>query len=108
MKTTVAPWLGEPCSFRVCGRQPKFQRCPEYAGRIIMEVKVVPTEDGALTAASAGERVWRKMYPSMDAASTQAVELQIRRSFVGRGTPLSLSSLNSHSGSITVLEVVKY
>jgi hypothetical protein len=73
-----------------------------------MEVKVVPTEDGALTAASAGERVWRKMYPSMDAASTQAVELQIRRSFVGRGTPLSLSSLNLHSRSTCALKRFKY
>jgi len=44
---------------------------------MIMAVKIVPTEDGALTAASAGERVWRKMYPSMDAARTEAVELQI-------------------------------
>ena len=44
---------------------------------MIMAVKIVPTEDGALTAASAGEQVWRKMYPSMDAATSEAVELQI-------------------------------
>lgn len=42
-----------------------------------MAVKIVPTEDGALTAASGGEQVWRKMYPSMDAATGEAVELQI-------------------------------
>jgi hypothetical protein len=44
---------------------------------MIIAVKVVPTEDGVLTAASAREQVWRKMYPSMDAASTEAVELLI-------------------------------
>jgi len=44
---------------------------------MIMAVKIVPTEDGALTAASGGEQVWRKMYPSMDAATSEAVELQI-------------------------------
>ena len=48
-----------------------------YAGRMIMAVKIVPTEDGALTAACGGEHVWRKMYPSMDAATSEAVELQI-------------------------------
>ena len=42
-----------------------------------MAVKIVPTEDGALTAASGAELVWRKMYPSMDAATSEAVELQI-------------------------------
>jgi hypothetical protein len=47
----------------------KIQRCPEYAGRMLMAVKIVPTEEGALTAASAGERVWRKMYPSMAAVA---------------------------------------
>lgn len=42
-----------------------------------MAVKIIPTEDGAQTVASAGEQVWRKMYPSMDAATSEAVELQI-------------------------------
>jgi hypothetical protein len=44
---------------------------------MIVAVKIVPTEDGALTAACGGEQVWRKMYPSMDAATGEAVELQI-------------------------------
>ena len=44
---------------------------------MIMAVKIVPTEGGALTAASAGEQVWGKMYPSMDAATSEAVKLQV-------------------------------
>jgi hypothetical protein len=46
---------------------------------MIVAVKIVPTEDGALTAVSADEQVWRKMYPSMDAATSEAVELQIMK-----------------------------
>jgi hypothetical protein len=44
---------------------------------MIMAVKIVPTEDGALTATSAGEQVWRKMYPSMADATSEAIDLQI-------------------------------
>jgi len=42
-----------------------------------MAVKIVPVEDGAQTVTSAGDQVWRKMYPSMDAATSEAIELQI-------------------------------
>jgi len=42
-----------------------------------MAVKIVPVEDGAQTVTSAGDQVWRKMYTSMDAATSEAIELQI-------------------------------
>jgi hypothetical protein len=42
-----------------------------------MAVKIVPSEDEAYTVVSAGEHVWRKKYPSMSAATSEAVELRI-------------------------------
>jgi hypothetical protein len=69
-----------------------------------MPVKIVLTEDVALTAASAAKRSGTKCIRPWMLEAPKAVELQIRRSFVGRGTPLSLSSRNSHSRSITVLD----
>ncbi len=42
-----------------------------------MAVKIVPSEKGAYTVVSAGEQVWRKKYPSMEDATTEAEELQI-------------------------------
>jgi hypothetical protein len=42
-----------------------------------MAVKIVPSEDEAYTVASVGELVWRKKYPSMSAATSEALELQI-------------------------------
>jgi hypothetical protein len=44
---------------------------------MLMAVKIIPTDDGAQIATSAGDQVWRKMYPSMDAATSEAIELQI-------------------------------
>jgi hypothetical protein len=44
---------------------------------MIMAVKIIPVEDGAQIVTSAGDQVWRKMYPSMDAATSEAIELQI-------------------------------
>ena len=40
-------------------------------------VKIVPSEDEAYTVVSIGEQVWRKKYPSMSAATSEALELQI-------------------------------
>jgi hypothetical protein len=42
-----------------------------------MAVKIIPSEEGAYTVMSTGEQVWRKKYPSMDVATSEAVELQI-------------------------------
>lgn len=42
-----------------------------------MAVKIVPSEEEAYTVVSAGEHVWRKKYPSMSAATSEAVELRI-------------------------------
>ena len=42
-----------------------------------MAVKIVPSENGAYTVVSAGEQVWRKRYPSMEDATSEAEELQI-------------------------------
>ena len=44
---------------------------------MIAAVKIVPSEDGDSTVVSAGEQVWRKKYPSMPDATTEAVELRI-------------------------------
>jgi hypothetical protein len=44
---------------------------------MIMAVKIVPSEDRAYTVLSEGERVWRKKYPSMEAATREAAEMQI-------------------------------
>jgi hypothetical protein len=46
-------------------------------GRMIVAIKIVPTEDGAYTVVSDDERVWRKKYASMDDATSEAAELQI-------------------------------
>jgi hypothetical protein len=43
-------------------------------------VKIVPSEDEAYMALCAGEHVWRKKYPSMPAATVEAVELKIMTS----------------------------
>jgi hypothetical protein len=40
-------------------------------------VKIVPSESGAYTVVSAGEQVWRKKYPSMEDATSEAEELHI-------------------------------
>jgi hypothetical protein len=45
---------------------------------MIAAVKIVPSEDGDSTVVSAGEQVWRKKYPSMPDATTEAVELRIK------------------------------
>jgi hypothetical protein len=42
-----------------------------------MAVKIVPSEDGAYTVVSVGGRVWRKKYPSMEDATSEAAELRI-------------------------------
>jgi hypothetical protein len=42
-----------------------------------MAVKIVPSEDGAYTVVSVGDRVWRKKYPSMEDATSEAAQLQI-------------------------------
>ena len=44
---------------------------------MIVSVKIVPSEDEAYTVVSADHQVWRKKYPSMSAATSEAVELQI-------------------------------
>jgi hypothetical protein len=44
---------------------------------MIAAVKIVPSEDEAYTVVSVGEQTWRKKYPSMSAATSEAVELQI-------------------------------
>jgi hypothetical protein len=44
---------------------------------IEMTVKIFPSGEGAYMALSAGAHVWRKKYPSMSAATSEAVELQI-------------------------------
>ena len=45
--------------------------------KTVMAVKIVPSEDEAYTVVSIGEQVWRKKYPSMSAATSEALELQI-------------------------------
>jgi hypothetical protein len=40
-------------------------------------VKIVPSDEEAYTVVSVGEQVWRKKYPSMSAATSEALELQI-------------------------------
>jgi hypothetical protein len=42
-----------------------------------MAVKIVPSEHGAYTVVSVGGRVWRKKYPSMEDATSEAAELRI-------------------------------
>jgi hypothetical protein len=42
-----------------------------------MAVKIVPSDDEAYTVVSVGEHIWRKRYPSMSAATSEALELQI-------------------------------
>jgi hypothetical protein len=42
-----------------------------------MAVKIVPSEDGAYTVVSVGDRVWRKKYSSMEDATSEAAQLQI-------------------------------
>ena len=42
-----------------------------------MAVKIIPSEEGAYTVMSTAEQVWRKKYPSMEVATSEAVELQI-------------------------------
>ena len=44
---------------------------------MIVSVKIVPSDDEAYTVISADHQVWRKKYPSMSAATSEAVELQI-------------------------------
>jgi hypothetical protein len=46
-------------------------------GRMIVAIKIVPSEDGAYTVVSEGERVWRKKYASMDDATSEAAELRV-------------------------------
>jgi hypothetical protein len=40
-------------------------------------VKIIPSDDEAYTVVSVDEQVWRKKYPSMSAATSEALELQI-------------------------------
>ena len=42
-----------------------------------MAVKIVPSDDEAYTVVCVGEQVWRKKYPSMATATSEALELQI-------------------------------
>jgi hypothetical protein len=42
-----------------------------------MAVKIIPSEDGAYTVVSVGDRVWRKRYASMEDATSEAAQLQI-------------------------------
>jgi hypothetical protein len=42
-----------------------------------MAVKIVPSDNEAYTVVSVGEQGWRKKYPSMSAATSEALELQI-------------------------------
>jgi hypothetical protein len=46
-------------------------------GKADMAVKIIPSEEGAYTVMSTGEQVWRKKYPSMQDATSEAVELRI-------------------------------
>jgi hypothetical protein len=46
-------------------------------GKTETAVKIVPSDDEAYTVVSVGEHVWRKKYPSMDAATSEALELQM-------------------------------
>jgi hypothetical protein len=45
--------------------------------RMIVAIKIVPSEDGAYTVVSDDERVWRKKYASMDHATGEAAELRV-------------------------------
>jgi hypothetical protein len=49
-------------------------------GRMIVAIKIVPSEEGAYTVVSEDERVWRKKYGSMNDATSEAAELQIMTS----------------------------
>jgi hypothetical protein len=67
-------------------------------GRMIVAIKIVPSEDGAYTVVSDGERVWRKKYASMDDATSEAAELQImtpkdKRYFVCPASPERVSEV---------------
>jgi len=42
-----------------------------------LAVKIVPSNNQAYTVVSHGEKVWRKRYSSMSAATSEALELQI-------------------------------
>jgi hypothetical protein len=42
-----------------------------------MAVKIVPSDDEAYTVVSFGEQVWRKKYPSMSAATGEALEVEM-------------------------------
>jgi hypothetical protein len=42
-----------------------------------MAVKIIPSEDGAYIVVSLCDRVWRKKYPSMEDATSEAAQLQI-------------------------------
>jgi hypothetical protein len=49
----------------------------EYAGRMIVAIKIVPSKEGAYTVVSEGDRVWHKKYASMEDATSEAVQLRI-------------------------------
>jgi hypothetical protein len=42
-----------------------------------MSVKIVPSDDEAYTVVSVGDHIWRKKYPSMSTATSEALELKI-------------------------------
>jgi hypothetical protein len=78
-----------------------------------MAVKIVPSEDEAYTALSAGEQVWRKKYPSMPAATVEAVELQImtpsekRLADMSQPVPTDAQGFSSPAVEVDLDELIK-
>jgi hypothetical protein len=78
-----------------------------------MAVKIVPSDDGAYTVVSVGEQVRRKKYPSMSAATSEALELQImapndkRLADMSQPVPTYAQGFTSTSVEVDVDELIK-
>jgi hypothetical protein len=76
-----------------------------------MAVKIIPSEDDAYTVVSEGDHVWRKKYPSMSAATSEAAELQImtpsdkQRADMSQPVPTYAQGFSSTSVEVDVDEL---
>lgn len=84
-----------------------------FMNKAEMAVKIVPSDDGAYTVVSVGEQVWRKKYPSMPAATSEALELQIMEpsdkglADMSQPVPTYAQGFTSASVEVDVDELIK-
>jgi hypothetical protein len=78
-----------------------------------MAVKIVPSDEEAYTVVSVGDQVWRKKYPSMSAATSEALELQIMApndkglADMSQPVPTYAQGFTSSSVEVDLEEVIK-